>query len=99
MSKTFYKALGKKEEWPNITGAVPSSLTYEDALLVPQISNVKSRTDVDTKVELGPFTLTKPIISSPMDTITGELMARELAGLGAIGTIPKGKLEEVLKMS
>jgi len=98
MSKLFYKALGKKEEWPNITDVIASSLTYEDALLVPQISNIKSRVDVNTKVQLGPFTLTKPIISAPMDTVTGEAMARELAKLGAIGTIPKGKLEEVLIM-
>ncbi len=98
MSKIFYKALGKKEKWPNITGAIPSSLTYDDVLLVPQISNIKSRVDVSTKVQLGPFILAKPIISAPMDTVTGETMTRELARLGAIGTIPKGNLEEVLKI-
>jgi IMP dehydrogenase len=95
MSKTFYKALGEKEEWPNITGTNPASLTYDDVLLVPQLSSISSRAEVDTSVKFGPYTLTKPIISAPMDTITGEKMARELASLGAIGTIPRGQINEM----
>ena len=98
MSKTFYKALGNTEEWPNITGATPASLTYDDVLLIPQNSEVKSRSSVEIKVQFGPYTLTKPIISAPMDTITGERMARELARLGAIGTIPRGDINERLKI-
>jgi len=94
MSKLFYKALGEKEEWPNITGVNPASLTYDDVLLVPQLSCVNSRSEVDTSVQFGPYTLTKPIISAPMDTITGEKMARELARLGAIGTIPRCNIKE-----
>lgn len=98
MSKVFYKALGKKEEWPNVTGVNPASLTYEDVLLIPQNSDIISRTHVDTKVKFGPYELQKPIISAPMDTVSGEKMARELARLGAIGTIPRGEIKERLEI-
>src|SRR3989304_9055522 len=95
MSKTFYKALGKVETWPNIPGAPPGGITYDDVLLVPQPdTKVKSRRLPDVSVKLGPYTLSKPIISAPMDTITGERMIRELARLGALGTLPRGDLEE-----
>lgn len=98
MSKLFYKALGKKEEWPNITGVNPASLTYEDVLLIPQNSDIISRTHVDTGVKFGPYYLDKPIISAPMDTVSGEKMARELARLGAIGTIPRGEINQRIEI-
>lgn len=94
MSKIFYKYLGKTETWPHISNVYPSSLTYDDVYIVPQTSPIASRTIVDTSVKLGPYTLSKPIISAPMDTITGERMIRELARLGAMGTLPRGDLEE-----
>ncbi len=96
MSKVFYKYLDKTETWPNLSNVHPSSLTYDDVYLVPQTSNIASRATVDTSIKLGPYTLTKPIISAPMDTITGERMIRELARLGAIGTLPRGDLGERL---
>ncbi len=98
MSKVFYQALGKTEEWPNLTHIAPSALTYDDVLLVPQNSEIKSRSSVEIKVKFGPYTLTKPIISAPMDTVTGEKMVRELARLGAIGTIPRGEINERLEI-
>ena len=98
MSKLFYKALGKKEKWPKITGAHPASLTYDDVLLVPQNSDVASRSRVETKVKFGPYFLEKPIISAPMDTISGEKMAEELARIGAIGTIPRGEINQRLEI-
>ena len=94
MSKVFYKHLGETETWPNLSNVYPSSLTYDDVYLVPQTSPIASRSVVDTSIKLGPYTLSKPIISAPMDTITGEKMIRELGRLGAIGTLPRGDLEE-----
>ena len=94
MSKVFYKSLGKFEKWPNLEGISSASLTYDDVLLVPQNSNIKSRQDIDVKVMLGPYKLTIPIISAPMDTITGEKMAIALAENGAIAALPRGDLEE-----
>lgn len=94
MSKIFYKSLGKFQTWPQLDGISPASLTYDDVLLIPQHSTIKSREEIDVKVKLGPYTLTTPIISAPMDTITGEKMAVALAQNGAIATLPRGDMEE-----
>lgn len=99
MSKTFYKALGKTETWPNLTGIYPSSLTYDDVYLVPQNSSIASRSEVDATVKIGPYTLSKPIIAAPMDTISGEKMIRELARLGAMGSLPRGDLDTRVKLA
>lgn len=98
MSKVFYKSLGKTELWPKLENTSPSSLTYDDVLLVPQNSVIVSREIVETKVKFGPYELTKPIISAPMDTISGEKMIRKLADLGAMGTLPRGDLTERVKL-
>ncbi len=94
MSKLFYKALGKKDIWPDLTFANPAALTYDDVLLVPQNSSIVSRSAVDTRVELGPYVLDIPIVAAPMDTVCGEEMIRELSKLGAIGILPRGDIEE-----
>ena len=98
MSKIFYKALGKKETWPDLTWANPTTLTYDDVLLMPQNSSVVSRSSVDTSVKFGPYKLEKPIIAAPMDTISGEKMIRKLAELGAIGILPRGDIKERLTL-
>ena len=66
-------------------------LAFDDVLLVPQYSTVKSRTDVNLTQYLGAnapaISLGIPIISSPMDTVTGVDMAtamNQAAGLGII---------------
>ena len=95
MSKTFYKALGKTEIWPEITGANPCEITYDDVLLVPQAdTQVASRVLPDISIKLGPYLLTKPIIVAPMDTICGEKMIRLMHSLGGIGVLPRGELQK-----
>lgn len=94
MSKEFYLYKGKTETWPNLTNIHPGSLTYDDILLVPQVSHIESRRQVDTSVKLGPYTLKKPIIAAPMDTISGETMIRTLGKLGALGTLPRGNTDD-----
>ena len=52
------------------------ALAYDDVLLVPQYSDIKSRTEVSLKTDLGKgLMLSKPILSSPMDTISEASMA------------------------
>lgn len=98
MSKVFYYALGRTTKWPKLINASPSSLTYDDVLLVPQNSEIKSRENVETKIKFGPYTLSKPIISAPMDTISGEKMIVKLAEFGAIGTLPRGDITERIRL-
>lgn len=102
MSKEFYYALGKTITWPNFPGNFPppSAITYDDVLLVPQTdTKIESRTKPDLSIKFGPFNLKIPVVSAPMDTVSGETMIRELAHLGAIGSLPRNKnINESLKL-
>ena len=64
-----------------------ANVCYDDVLLVPQYSDIESRTVLSTKNSLGDIGLDLPIISSPMDTVTelDMLVAMEMnGGLGII---------------
>jgi len=64
------------------------SLTYDDISLIPtQISRIKSRTEAATNSGFLGLKLKVPIISSPMDSVTGIDMARELSKLGCLGIL------------
>ena len=68
----------------NSSGDPPS---FDDVMLVPKYSTISSRLDPDIQTKLGPTTLRIPIISSPMDTVTGHEMALSLGRRGAMGII------------
>ncbi len=64
------------------------SLTYDDISLVPvEISKAKSRSVADTSTEFLGLNLGLPILSSPMDTVTGIEMANALNELGCLGIL------------
>ncbi len=64
------------------------SLTYDDLSLVPtEISNVKTRTEVNIKSQFMGVDLAVPVVSSPMDSVTGIAMAKELTALGCLGVV------------
>lgn len=63
-------------------------VTFDDVLLVPRYSDIRSRQDVDTSSWLVPgIRLHIPIISANMDTVTEARMAIALAQQGGIGII------------
>lgn len=67
----------------------PWGLSLDDVLLVPQYSDVQiDEIDVTTRLTRR-LTLNIPIISSPMDTVTGGAMALRLAELGGLGVLPR----------
>ena len=75
------------------------SLTYDDISLIPtEISRIKSRKDADTNCEFLGKKLTLPVISSPMESVTGLEMAKELTSLGCIGILNRfdSSLNEVI---
>jgi len=63
-------------------------LTYDDVNIVPKFSEVLSRENVDLSTRFTKnTTLSIPIVSSPMDTVTELNMAKEMLDMGGVGVI------------
>ncbi len=77
------------------------SLTYDDVSLIPtEISRIKSRTETTTSCSFLGLNLALPVISSPMDSVTGIEMARTLSSLGCLGIVNRfdSSLDEVISV-
>jgi IMP dehydrogenase/GMP reductase len=76
------------------------SLTYDDISLIPtKISKLKTRKEVVTSTKFLGIDLSLPVISSPMESVTGIEMAKELSNLGCLGIVNRfdSSLKEILK--
>lgn len=68
----------------------PLGLSYDDVLLIPQYSEIKSRNDVDLSTQITPHVkLQIPLISINMTDVTGVEMAVALGKLGGLGFLPR----------
>jgi IMP dehydrogenase len=71
--------------------AFKEGLTYDDVLLKPQYSDIRSRSEIKIGNTLegppAPLMLNLPIIASPMDTVSESQMGRALWALGALAVI------------
>ena len=87
----YYREINNKEE----------ALTYQDVLLVPQYSDIESRSEIDIGNDLdtnGDIHLELPIIASPMDTISESSMATAMADNGGMAIIHRyNSIEEQCK--
>jgi IMP dehydrogenase len=75
------------------------SLTYDDISLIPtEVSRIRSRKEVETSSKFLGIGLSVPIISSPMESVTGIEMAKELHALKCIGIVNRfdSSLNEIL---
>lgn len=67
---------------------IKEAFTYDDVLLVPQYSEVESRSSVDVSVKLPKgFELTNPIIPANMKTVTAYDMAEAMYEMGGMAII------------
>jgi len=79
------------------------ALTFRDVIILPGYSEVEpGEVDLTTRVT-GNFELKAPLVSSPMDTVTGSRMAIEMARLGGLGVIHRNmpverQVEEVRRV-
>ncbi|MGB9728733.1 MAG: IMP dehydrogenase [Thermoprotei archaeon] len=79
-------------------------LTFDDVLLVPRASSIRSRREIDISSRLTKrIKINVPIVSSPMDTVTGSRLAIAMAREGAIGVIHRfmpidDQVREVLRV-
>ncbi len=62
---------------------------FDDILLVPQYSELDSRTSPSLITNIGWMELNIPIISAPMDSITGESMLYTMDLLGGLGILSR----------
>ena len=84
----------------NLLNEYLQSLTYDDISLIPtKVSRIKSRKEVDTSSKFLGMNLSLPVISSPMESVTGIEMAKELSSLGCLGIVNRfdSSLNEILK--
>lgn len=64
------------------------SITYDDVLILPQYSDIRSRSEIDISTDLtNRLKLSLPIISSPMDTVTEDYMSVAMHDAGGTGII------------
>ncbi|MAT56888.1 MAG: guanosine monophosphate reductase [Melioribacteraceae bacterium] len=64
------------------------SLTYDDISLIPtEVSEIRTRTEVTTRSSFLGDDVNLPVLSSPMDTVTGIDMAAALTEMGCIGIL------------
>jgi IMP dehydrogenase len=61
---------------------ITTGLTFDDVVLVPQYSEIKSRKDPKINSKVGSIELEIPIIASPMNTVTEWEMMVALSNLG-----------------
>ena len=67
---------------------IRAGLSYGDVLLVPKRSPVDSRSDVDLSTRLTPdLRIGRPLLSAPMETVTGAELAVALDDVGGFGTV------------
>lgn len=65
---------------------IPLGLSYDDVLLVPQHSDINSRSEVNLETQITPRVKIKlPLISINMTDVTGPKMAISLGKLGGLG--------------
>lgn len=80
------------------------ALTYDDIQLIPQYSEVESRSNISLVTKLSKnFEILIPYIASPMDTVCESEMAIEMMNLGGVGCIHRfmsieDQVEEVQKV-
>jgi len=66
-----------------------TKLCFDDILLVPEYSTLDSRTTPSLSTKIGNISLSTPIISAPMDSITGKYMLVVMDKLGGLGILTR----------
>ena len=74
------------------------SLCFDDILLVPQYSTLESRKQPNISTTLGHLTFPLPIVSAPMDSITGPEMLIKMAEAGGLGILTRFLDDQQLKL-
>lgn len=64
------------------------TLSYDDVLLQPQYSDIRSRSEIDISADIGRgMVLEIPVVASPMDTIAENTMAAAMSEYGGLAIL------------
>lgn len=75
------------------------TFTFDDVLLVPKFSFIKSRKDIDLSQTFLDEKINIPLVSSNMDSVTGSDMAKAMLNQGAMGCLHRfNSIEENVNM-
>ena len=72
------------------------SLSFDDILLEPRFSDIKSRLDVSVESSLGNLSIPSPIMSAPMDCVTDCFFSNSLYSNGGTGILHRFMDEDSL---
>ncbi len=75
------------DKFGDVVDKFKETVSFDDVLLVPQYSDIESRSQVSLDCKLGNIALSLPVISSPMDTVTEDRMSIEISEHGGVGII------------
>lgn len=77
-----------------------TAYTYDDIIVLPAYSDIDSRSEVTIGTIIDGIPLSIPVISSPMDTVTGVDMASWISNQGGLGIIHRyNTIEEQVEMA
>jgi IMP dehydrogenase len=89
MSRDLIMKIKTKRSETSSALSLETALTFDDVSLVPRHSRIlPSRVDVSTQITRN-ISLTVPLVSAAMDTVTESRMAIAMAQLGGMGIIHK----------
>lgn len=74
----------------NTIKSLQEALTYDDVTLVPQYSNIESRSNISLKTKITKnYSIDIPIVASPMDSVVGFDMMVEMFKCGGVAFLPR----------
>lgn len=66
---------------------IKEGLTFDDVLLIPRHSSIRSRSDIKLNVNIGGFRFNTPIIPANMKSVSGEKMLQTMQARGGLGLL------------